>query len=247
MAYKTVLLSFFIFSATARQIKTLSSGFIMATENDREHRFSLPRLYMVSNSPEHRYPAKELPGLVREITSRIPAVIQLREKHLPAGTVHDLAIAVRKSIADNRSCLVVNERFDIALSAGTIGVHFPENACPLNNVRSVAPDLIQGKSVHSIEGALDAENEGADYLVAGPVFDTPLKRQYGPPLGPELFGRICADVSLPVYAIGGITPVNTPRCLDNGAYGIAALSLFRSGDTLYDILESFNRVLEPCV
>ena len=218
----------------------------MATQKDRQHRFPLPRLYMVSNSPGHRYPANELPGLVREVTSRIPAVIQLREKHLAAKSIYDLALAVKGSIADSRSLLIINERFDITLSAGADGTHFPGNGCPLEKARNVTGSLVMGKSVHSLQDALTAESEGADYLVAGPVYETPLKRQYGPPLGLELLETICSNVSVPVYAIGGITPKNARQCLDHGAYGVAALSVFRSTDNLGGILENFNTALSQC-
>ena len=218
----------------------------MVTQKDRQYRFSLPRLHMVSNSPGHRYPANELPGLVREITSRLPAVVQLREKHLAAKSIYNLALAVKESLADSRSLLIINERFDIALSAGADGTHFPGNSCPLEKARNVTGSLVMGKSVHSLQDALTAESEGADYLVAGPVYETPLKRQYGPPLGPELLETICSNVSVPVYAIGGITPKNARQCLEQGAHGIAALSIFRSEANLCDTLESFNRVLKQC-
>ncbi len=207
---------------------------------------TLPRLYVVSNSPQRPYPENELPEFAREITAHGAAIIQLREKHLSAKALYELALRVRSRIENTSSLLIVNERFDIALAAGADGTHFPEDSCPLDKARAAAPGMLAGKSIHSQRSALSAEAEGADYLVAGPVFETPFKTQYGAPLGLEKFSEICRIVSIPVYAIGGITPSNTRQCLDRGAYGVAALSIFRTSESLANTLENFNNMLNQC-
>lgn len=212
---------------------------------DMEHK-RLPRLYMVSNNPASPYPEKELPGLVRSITANLPAIIQLREKHLDAKHLYELALLVKHHLHDANSLLFINERFDITLAAGADGTHFPENSCPLKAAKAAAPDPLAGKSAHSLESALSAEAEGADYLIFGPVFETPSKKQYGPPIGLEKLEKVCRNVSIPVYAIGGITPANTPSCIDHGAYGIAALSIFHTRENLGEILENFNNTLCQC-
>lgn len=207
---------------------------------------TLPRLYMVSNSPGHLYPGQKLPELVRIITAHLPAIIQLREKHLNAKTLYKLALEVRGFMHDRSSLLFLNERLDIALATEADGTHFPEKSIPLERARNAAPALIAGKSTHSLQGALSAEAEGADYLIFGPVFETPLKKQYGPPMGLEKLAKVCRSVSIPVYAIGGITPARTPQCLDHGAYGVAALSIFHCSKSLISSLDNFKSALSQC-
>lgn len=207
---------------------------------------TLPRLYMVSNGPGSPYPETELPELVRTITAHLPAIIQLREKHLKAKQLYDLALKIRHHTQNSNSLLFINERFDVSLATGADGTHFPENSCPLKAAKAAAPGSLAGKSTHSLESALCAEAEGADYLIFGPVFETPSKKQYGPPMGLEKLNKACRNVSIPVYAIGGITPANTPSCIDHGAYGIAALSIFHTRENLGEILENFNNALCQC-
>lgn len=205
---------------------------------------TLPRLYMVSNSPERPYPAQELPALVRQLTAQLPAIVQIREKHLDAKTFYEMTLLVKSLMHDSNSLLFLNERFDITLATGADGTHFPENSTPLGKVRAAAPDMLLGKSTHSLQSALSAEAEGADYLIFGPVFDTPLKKRYGSPMGLEKLEKVSRNVSIPVYAIGGITPANTRQCLDHGAYGIAALSIFHISEDLSVTLENFKNVLD---
>lgn len=207
----------------------------------------LPRLYMVSNNPASPYPGKELPGLVRTITAHLPAIIQLREKHLGAKQLYELALLIKHHVHSANSLLFINERFDITLATGADGTHFPENSCPLKAVKAAVPGSLAGKSTHSLESALRAEAEGADYLIFGPVFETLSKKQYGPPMGLEKLEKVCRNVSIPVYAIGGITPENTRPCIDHGAYGIAALSIFHARENLDQILEDFNNSLRQCI
>ncbi len=89
-----------------------------------------------------------------------------------------------------------------------------------------------------------AESDGADYLFFGPVFETPLKKRYGPPMGLEKLETVCRNVSIPVYAIGGITPQNTNHCFEHGAYGVAAMSIFYSAQNLASTLNNFHSSLD---
>ena len=83
--------------------------------------------------------------------------------------------------------------------------------------------LLVGVSVHSLATALEAVKEGADYLIAGPVFDTPSKRSFGAPLGLSILREIVREVPLPVWAIGGIGEKEAPRIRETGAFGMAVM------------------------
>jgi thiamine-phosphate pyrophosphorylase len=122
----------------------------------------------------------------------------------------------------------VNGRADLALAAGADGVHLPAGGVGANDLSSWIPaGFLVGASVHSLKEARTAVSSGADYLLAGPVFETPSKMRYGSPLGLTAFRRICAQVSIPILALGGIHPENVPSVLAAGASGIAGISLFQ--------------------
>ncbi|MGA2482202.1 MAG: thiamine phosphate synthase [Candidatus Acidiferrales bacterium] len=158
--------------------------------------------------------------------------IQIREKDLDAANLAAVTSdAVRAAGAGSR--MIVNDRLDVALAAGAGGVHLGEASLPVESVvrwaRENAPaGFLVGVSRHSLEKALQAEGEGADYVVFGPVFETSSKRAYGPPQGLKRLAKVCQRVRIPVLAIGGVTLENAQACLAEGAAGVAAIHLFQN-------------------
>jgi thiamine-phosphate pyrophosphorylase len=121
----------------------------------------------------------------------------------------------------------------VALATGADGVHLRVTSLPVAVVRqAVRRDFLLGVSTHSLDQAQTAEAGGADFIVCGPVYDTPSKRAYGAPLGIEQFAEICRAVKLPVFALGGIELDNFSEPLQRGAAGIAAIRLFTDLNTL---------------
>lgn len=119
---------------------------------------------------------------------------------------------------------LVNRRMDFAVVGGATGLHLPEAHPPIPRIRTQVPaSLLLGASVHSLSAAEEAVREGADYLIAGPVFDTPSKRAFGPPIGLSLLEKIVSSVSVPVFAIGGIGPEEAPMVRSVGAFGMAVM------------------------
>jgi len=148
-------------------------------------------------------------------------MIQIREKDLPARELLELACKVRDIAAGTRTRILVNDRLDVALAAGIDGVHLPGNGLPPERVRTFVKVL--AVSTHTLEEAIDAERARADFIVFGPVFDTPGKTA----VGLEPLREVTSRVKVPVLAIGGITAANSSQVLSAGAAGIAGIRLFQ--------------------
>jgi thiamine-phosphate pyrophosphorylase len=150
-------------------------------------------------------------------------MIQVREKDLPARDLFELVCQIRDIAAGTNTRVFVNDRLDIALAAGIDGVHLPGNGLPPVRVRPLVKQL--GVSVHTINEAIDAEKACADFVVFGPIFDSPGKTA----VGLEPLRMVVSSVKIPVLAIGGITETNSREVLEAGAAGIAGIRLFQFG------------------
>jgi thiamine-phosphate pyrophosphorylase len=149
-------------------------------------------------------------------------MIQVREKDLDAAELFSLVCQVRDAAGAAKTKIMVNGRLDVALAAGIDGVHLPGDGLPAAMVRPHVRWL--GVSTHSMEEAVRAERDGADYVFFGPVFETPAKEA----VGTDALRRVVAAVRIPVLAIGGIDASNTAAIMETGAAGVAAIRMFQS-------------------
>jgi thiamine-phosphate pyrophosphorylase len=148
-------------------------------------------------------------------------LIQIREKDLPARELFELVCRIRDLAGETSTRILVNDRLDIALAAGIDGLHLPANGLSPDRVRPLVKVL--GVSIHSLEEAIRAERASADFIVFGPVFETPGKSA----VGLEPLKGIAASVNIPVLAIGGVTAANAQEALAAGAAGIAGIRLYQ--------------------
>jgi thiamine-phosphate pyrophosphorylase len=166
--------------------------------------------------------------------------VQLREKDLAVRELLDLAGRLRESTRRHGARLLVNDRADVALATGADGVQRTHASLPVAQLRQIAPTpSLIGASVHTEAGAREAAAEGADFLVFGPVYDTPSKRQYGPPQGVAALRAVAAAVDRPVLAVGGITAARVREVLAAGAAGVAVISAILGAERPADAVKAF--------
>jgi thiamine-phosphate pyrophosphorylase len=165
--------------------------------------------------------------------------IQIREKDLAPRELSEFTRAAVALVQPYGTKVLVNDRLDVALASGADGVHLRSNSVPVAEVRRcVASDFLIAASTHSLAEAQTAARAGADFIVCGPVYDTPSKRAYGAPLGTAALAEICRTVSIPIFALGGIKLDNFRTALASGAAGIAAIGLFADLDTVAETVHT---------
>ena len=172
--------------------------------------------------------------------------IQIREKDLSGRELTNLAEQAVLRVGTG-SLVLVNDRLDVAFAAGAAGVHLGENSLSPSEARKLVSrngaqaDFLVGVSAHSLEGALQAELAGADYVIFGPVYTTPSKASFGEPQGVRRLTEICKRLTIPVLAIGGITLENAGECTGAGAAGIAAIRLFQDVADLAAVVRELRK------
>lgn len=150
--------------------------------------------------------------------------LQLREKALDPAAFLEEARQMALLCGRYGVPLIINDNVEVALACGAAGVHLGQQDMPIAQARRMAgPDLILGASAHTVQEALEAQAAGADYLGVGAVFSTSTKADASP-LPLTTLREICAAVSIPVVAIGGITETNLLQLTGCGAAGVAVVS-----------------------
>ena len=174
--------------------------------------------------------------------------IQIREKDLATRPLLELAGRALELAKGSRSKILINDRLDIALAGTLDGIHVGHDSVETSASRKQLGEmnLLIGASVHSMNEFLQAAAEGASFATLGPIFATPSKSAYGPPLGLDLLKAVCRRASIPVFALGGIGLENYQPCLAAGADGIAAIRLFQMPETLDRAVHGIHHFLFDC-
>ncbi|HEY6343597.1 MAG TPA: thiamine phosphate synthase [Bryobacteraceae bacterium] len=158
-----------------------------------------------------------------------PDWVQIREKDLSARELYELVRGALELPNPRDVKFLVNTRVDVALAAGCAGAHLPSGSPPPRFWRSISPPgFLFGVSCHAVEEVRQAEQDGADYVLFGPVFAPLSKSSNLNPRGFEELALAAASVKIPVLALGGITRQNEAACVAAGAAGIAGISLYQT-------------------
>lgn len=182
-----------------------------------------PRLYLVTDRT--RTAGRPLLQVIESALQGGVDAVQLREKDLAARALVELGHELRALCNRYGARLLVNDRIDVALAIGADGIHLPVNSfSPRDARRLLGADAWIGISTHTLAEARAARDAGADFIVFGPIFDTPSKRAFGAPVGLNALGDVTRALSTPVVAIGGITAAQVQALRARGARGIAVIS-----------------------
>ncbi len=184
-------------------------------------------LYLVTDRKQTG--GRELVEVVEQALAGGVEAVQLREKDLDGAELFRLAEALKKSCARQRARLLINDRIDIALAVDADGVQLGAASMPIGAARELlGGDKLIGASIHSLQEAQQAVRDGADFVLFGPVYFTPSKAAYGAPQGIARLKEVVEKISIPVYAIGGITGGNVEEIKRIGARGVALIAAVMS-------------------
>ncbi len=221
------------------------------------------RFYLISDRT--RCGGRTLASTLRQACRAGVRAVQIREKDLDTSALLALTREVQEELGEYRTLVMVNSNLEVALSCGAQGIHLPEGdkpvrmapmaseacgtrmASPAGTVRTLRDHLPAGaliaRSTHSVKAALEAEADGVDFITFGPVYDTPSKASYGPAQGPRALAETVSAVTIPVFALGGVTPGRAEQCLEAGAHGVAAISAVLSQPDIPEAVGAFEKAL----
>lgn len=181
------------------------------------------RLLVVTD--RHQTNGRPLVSLLQRVLTAGAPAIQLRERDLSARELVTLAREAQAVTASRGSQLFINDRIDVALALEGVGVHLRGNSLPVSVARQLlGAQCLLGVSVHAVEEVLSAESQGADYIVLGPIYKTPSKQMFGPPLGIHTLEKACRLVRIPIIGIGGVTAARAREMRRAGAFGVAVIT-----------------------
>lgn len=200
-------------------------------------------LYLVTD--RHQTGGRALREVVQAALRAGVRAVQLREKDLPTGSLLALARDLADLAGTYGARVFVNDRADVCLAVAHTGLHLPAAGLPVSAARGlVGPDRLIGASAHSADEAAHAETDGADFVVLGPIFDTPSKRVFGPPIGLRELERARMRCRVPLFGIGGITKDRVRDVLKAGARGVAVVGSVMAAEDVERAARELLRELE---
>lgn len=170
--------------------------------------------------------------------------LMLRAKEMPQKNFLALARELAYLKVHNPLQLILNSHVDLVCAVGADGVHLPASIADVAGARSVlGPEKIIGVSVHSVEEGVVKASAGADYLLFGAIYPTTTKGPDHPIQGLEKLKALVASVTIPVIAIGGITPACVPEILATGAHGFAAMTGILTQENLQQATQAYLQAI----
>ena len=189
--------------------------------NETARELKLPPLYLIADRATCA--PRPLEDVLAEALDAGIRLVQLREKELEIHPLRQLAARLQRRVEHYNARLLVNTHAGLARDIGAAGVHLPASGPAPSRIRQqFGNHLLIGRSTHNRKEC--GEACGPDFLTFSPIHRPGSKPGYGPGAGPRALHRATECSSLPVYALGGITPGRVAACKGNGAAGVAVMS-----------------------
>lgn len=209
-------------------------------ENGFFKTFSEVKLYVIISS---NLMNKSLEEVLQDVIEGGADAIQLREKTMSDREFLIIARQVRKVTAQSKTVFIVNDRVEIARKADADGLHIGQSDIDITTARSIlGHNKIIGVSTHTISQARRAQQSGADYIGAGPVFSTTTK-SYEPPVGLDYVQQVKKEITIPFVAVGGINIGNVQEVLHAGGRRIAICSAIICSENIIGVTRVFKDLL----
>jgi thiamine-phosphate pyrophosphorylase len=179
----------------------------------------LPRILVITDRTQVRTTVE---NVVRAVCREAGCTwVLLRDRDLPPLERRHMAERLREVTNECNAKLSISSDAQLAADIGAEGVHL-QRASDIDAARALLPEGWIGVSAHSVADVRLAKENGADYVSLSPIFPTESKPGYGPPLGLETI-REAAEIGIPIFALGGVTPRSGFSCVEAGAYGFAVM------------------------
>lgn len=196
-------------------------------------------LYLVT---DESMSVEELARIIEEAIKGGVTIVQLREKRSTGETFYKKAKYIKPILEKANIPLIINDRIDLALAVGASGVHIGQEDIPLQAVKEILPStMVIGVSVSTVEEAIEAERNGADYIGVGAAFPTTSKNDANV-LRQGVLAAITQAVDIPVIAIGGINQDNFQLLKGQGLAGVAVVSAIMHAEEPYEAALSFREM-----
>lgn len=183
--------------------------------------------------------------VVRQMLSGGAKIIQYREKDMPMLRQYRQCVKIREMTAENGALLIIDDFADLAIAVGADGVHIGQDDLPIEKVREIiGSNMLIGVSTHCPAQALDAVARGADYIGAGPIFETHTKKNVCAPVGLEYLDYAVKNINLPFVAIGGIKSSNIKTVLEHGAKCISLVTGIVSADDIASTVSKLTHAIK---
>lgn len=202
-------------------------------------------LYLVTD--RNQPAAGTFEKVVEEALKGGVTLVQLREKEGDTGLLYERAVKLKKITDAFHVPLIIDDRIDIMLASGADGVHVGQSDMPAAMARKlIGPDKILGVSAGTLEEAVQAEKDGADYLGVGAMFPTATKKD-ADITSPETLRKIMDTVHIPVVTIGGMNERTIPLFKGYGLSGFAVVSAIMASRGPEKVAKNLKRIIDDIV
>lgn len=200
------------------------------------------RLYLVTN--RYQDSVERFLEKVETACRSGVTIVQLREKNLTTNQYYQLAKQVKEITDAYQVPLIIDDRLDVCLAVDAAGLHIGDDELPVSVARQVlGPEKILGVTAKTVKRALEAEQDGADYLGTGAIFPTTTKEK-APITLISTLKTICQTVAIPVVAIGGLTSENIDQLIGTGIAGVAVVRDLMQADDIEAKTQAFLTKLD---